>query len=106
MTTNSADSLNLCTPTHEITPRQCKKRNPEHGRILMQSVLNQSQFCWRALPVGFSPYTAEFRTNMYKQKFIGQAVAMATLVRSDEVMTDLEGLLSILYRYFVQSAVD
>jgi len=43
---------------------------------------------------------------MYKQKFIGQAVAMATLVRSDEVMTDLEGLLSILYRYFVQSAVD
>ena len=34
-----------------------------------------------------------------------QAVAMATLVRRDKVTTDLEGLLSILYRYFVQSAV-
>jgi len=42
---------------------------------------------------------------MYKQKFIGQAVATATLVRHDEVMTDLEGLLSVLYRYFIQSAV-
>jgi len=39
MTTNSADSLNLRSQTHEITLRQYKTCNPEHRR-LMQSLLN------------------------------------------------------------------